>query len=108
MGTRFLYIYLMAQRSSDKIAPVAPLHAAYWQRLGLPGYVGGPFADRTGGMITFVAEGPADAEAAVASDPFVVERLLERSWVKAWEPSGTGDPADHLAQGLARAETEAT
>jgi uncharacterized protein YciI len=50
-------------------------------------YQGGPFADRSGGLITFVVDEPARAEAAVAGDPFVQEGLLERYWLKEWEPA---------------------
>jgi uncharacterized protein YciI len=40
---------------------------------------------RTGqGLITFEAESGAAAEALVANDPFLRERLLERHWVKEW------------------------
>jgi uncharacterized protein YciI len=40
------------------------------------------FADRSGGLITFQAESGAAAEALVANDPFLRERLLEHHWVK--------------------------
>lgn len=62
----------------------SPKHAAYWQELHLDGYLGGPFADRSGGLITFQAESGAAAEALVANDPFLQEHLLERHWVKEW------------------------
>jgi uncharacterized protein YciI len=80
---RFLYFYLM-KAAPDRVRDVAPRHAAYWRDLGLPAYLGGPFADRSGGLITFEAESTADAEALVASDPFVREGLLDHRWVKEW------------------------
>jgi uncharacterized protein YciI len=46
--------------------------------------VGGPFGDRRGGLITFAAEGDAEAKRAVADDPFVKEGLLREHWLKEW------------------------
>ncbi len=80
---RFLYFYLMKD-VPDRVRGAAPKHAAYWRDLGLPAYLGGPFADRSGGLITFEAESSADAEARVADDPFSRDDLLEHRWVKEW------------------------
>jgi uncharacterized protein len=80
---RFLYFYLMRD-APDRVRAAAPKHAAYWRRLQLGGYRGGPFADRSGGLITFEAESDAAAQALVANDPFLREDLLERHWVKEW------------------------
>jgi uncharacterized protein YciI len=80
---RFLYFYLMRE-APDRVRATAPEHAAYWRELQLRGYLGGPFADRSGGLITFEAESGAVAEALVANDPFLREDLLERHWVKEW------------------------
>jgi uncharacterized protein YciI len=70
----------------DRVRTVAPEHATYWRELGLPGYVGGPFADRSGGLITFEADAFEQAEGIIAVDPFVQEQLLESSVVKQWMP----------------------
>jgi uncharacterized protein YciI len=80
---RFLYFYLM-RGVPDRVRATAPKHAAYWRELHLNDYLGGPFADRSGGLITFEAESGAAAEALVANDPFLREDLLERHWVKEW------------------------
>jgi uncharacterized protein YciI len=80
---RFLYFYLMRE-APDRVRATAPEHAAYWRELQLRGYRGGPFADRSGGLITFEAESAAAAQALVANDPFLREDLLERHWVKEW------------------------
>jgi uncharacterized protein YciI len=61
-------------------------HVSHWQGLRLNGYLGGPFADRSGGLITFEAEDEERAGRAVSSDPFVVEGLLEVHWLKRWMP----------------------
>jgi uncharacterized protein YciI len=76
-----LYFYLMTG-ATDQVRAAAPKHAGYWRQLGLPDYLGGPFADRSGGLITFSAGSAADADQLVAEDPFVRERLLEHFWVK--------------------------
>ncbi len=62
----------------------APKHAAYWRELEQDGYLGGPFADRSGGLITFQTDSAAKAEALAADDPFLRAGLLERHWVKEW------------------------
>lgn len=80
---RFLYFYLMKD-APELVRAVAPRHAAYWRELQLPNYLGGPFADRSGGLVTFETDSAAEAEHLVADDPFVREDLLESSWVKGW------------------------
>lgn len=80
---RFLYFYLMRDEPG-RVRGVAPEHAAYWRELGLRDYLGGPFADRSGGLITFEIASAEEAERLVADDPFVREDLLERRWAKEW------------------------
>ncbi len=80
---RFLYFYLMRD-APERVRAAAPKHASYWRQLHLNGYRGGPFADRSGGLITFETGSRAAAEALVADDPFLREHLLERHWVKEW------------------------
>ena len=54
---------------------------------GLAHYLGGPFEDRTGGLITFDADDAAQAQCAVRGDPFVLEGLVEAHWLKEWTPA---------------------
>ena len=54
---------------------------------GLAHYLGGPFEDRTGGLITFDADDAAQAQRAVREDPFVLEGLVEAHWLKQWTPA---------------------
>ena len=89
---RFLYFYLMRD-VADRVRAVAPDHAAYWRDLALREHAGGPFADRSGGLITFDVASGEEAERLVADDPFLREDLLERHWLKQWmidreEPRG--------------------
>jgi uncharacterized protein YciI len=87
MSARFAYFYFMAD-DPGRVMTLAPKHTEHWQDLNLREYRGGPFADRTGGLITFVVDEPTEAEAAVAADPFVRERLLDRYWLKRWDEIG--------------------
>ena len=80
---RVAYVYFMIDEPNT-VRAVAPQHAAYWQGLTLPAYLGGPFADRSGGLITFEAESTESAERLVADDPFFRHGLLQRRWLEHW------------------------
>jgi uncharacterized protein YciI len=82
---RFAYIYFM-KRAPDRVRAVAPRHASYWQNLELPGYIGGPFADRSGGLITFEAANAERAQQLVDRDPFVEEGLIQEGSLTEWQP----------------------
>ena len=84
MGDRFLFVYFMKD-DPGRVAQVAPQHVRYWHELDLPGYMGAPFADRTGGSISFEASSELEAQRLVGSDPFVQENLLSQSWLKEWQ-----------------------
>jgi uncharacterized protein YciI len=94
MSARYVYVYSMADDPA-RVRSVAPHHAAYWHALNLAEYRGGPFADRSGGLITFLADGLGQAEASVAGDPFVCEGLLERYTVNEWHPVEPSSAAPH-------------
>jgi hypothetical protein len=78
-----LYFYLMGD-APERVHATAPKHPAYWCDLGLAGYLGGPFADRSGGLIAFQAASGVEAELLVTNDPFLAEDLLEHHWMKEW------------------------
>ena len=80
---RFAYLYFM-QDEPDRVLAVAPQHVAYWQTIAAAGYLGGPFADRSGGLITFEANSRERAEKLTAHDPFARHGLLDRHWLKEW------------------------
>src|SRR6266496_1343732 len=86
----FAYFYFI-KADPDRVRVVAPRHASYWTELRLAHYVGGPFEDRTGGLITFDADDAAQAQRAVSADPFVLEGLVEAHWLKEWAPESS-DP----------------
>ena len=83
MSKRFAFFYFMKPQP-DNIGPIVPLHISYWHGKALDGYQGGPFSDRSGGLITFEAENIEAATALAMDDPFVKEDLLETTWVKEW------------------------
>ena len=70
--------------SGGKKIDVVPAHVQYWQSRDVSNYMGGPFADRTGGLITFAAASLDDAQHIIMEDPFVRDRLIEQSWIKEW------------------------
>ena len=77
------YVYFMKDEAA-RVREVAPQHAQYWSQTG-SAERGGPFSDRSGGLITFEAADEAAAGQTVAGDPFQRAVLLERWWLKAWE-----------------------
>jgi hypothetical protein len=80
---RFSYVYFMKD-DPERVRVVAADHASYWRGLGLTGYVGGPFADRSGGLITFEHDSEPDAHRLAANDPFRREQLVNSHWLKVW------------------------
>jgi uncharacterized protein YciI len=90
---RVAYVYSM-RREADRIRRVAPRHAAYWNALRLARYEG-PFADRSGGLITFETDSVEAAERLVAADPFVRDRLLDTSLLKQWAPADQTSVSEH-------------
>ena len=71
---RCLYIDFMKD-DPDRVAAVAPEHAAHWRELELREYLGGPFADRSGGLISFETDSHDDAAQLVADDPSFAKDL---------------------------------
>jgi uncharacterized protein YciI len=80
---RFVYCYQMKEDRGG-VQDVAPKHAAYWHQLGLPGYVGGPFEDRSGGLILFEAPTEKRASELTSDDPFRRAGLVTDWWLKVW------------------------
>jgi uncharacterized protein YciI len=80
---RFVYFYLN-RNEPEKIRHVVPTHVHYWKTANLQGYMGGPFGDRTGGLISFVASNLEEATAIILQDPFLLEDLIADKWIKEW------------------------
>jgi hypothetical protein len=85
VSAQYAYFYLM-RTDGVGVPEAVPEHVAHWRGLGLDDYVGGPFEDRTGGLITFRAEGSSRPEQALETDSFVGRGLLEAYWLKRWMP----------------------
>jgi deazaflavin-dependent oxidoreductase (nitroreductase family) len=80
---RFSYVYFM-KNEPERVRAVAADHASYWQQLALRRYEGGPFADRSGGLITFEHDSAPEAQRLAAADPFRREKLVDSHWLKVW------------------------
>jgi uncharacterized protein YciI len=80
---RFAYFYFM-KNDPEKIAKNVAAHIKHWKRSALPDYLGGPFSDRSGGLISFSEESPEEAVALVLNDPFIASNLVEQKWLKEW------------------------
>lgn len=91
MPKQFVFFYLMADRPAS-IREAVPAHVAYWRGGGVERYAGGPFADRSGGLITFMARDLAEAVRIIDADPFVAGDLLESRWIKEWLPEPASFP----------------
>lgn len=82
---RFVYFYFN-RFEPEKIRQVVPAHVEYWQTASLKDYAGGPFGDRTGGLISFSASSLEEATAIALQDPFIKEDLIDQKWIKEWVP----------------------
>lgn len=83
MRRSFVFFYLMKPHP-EGMREAVPLHVEYWKSLNLAGYSGGPFADRSGGLIVFDTASVEEATRIVDGDPFVDRDLLQSRWVKEW------------------------
>lgn len=87
MLKQFVYFYLM-KNHSEKVGKIVPEHIRYWKGTKPINYSGGPFSDRSGGLILFEAKDMETAIVLAMNDPFVVEELIEEKWVKEWIREG--------------------
>ncbi len=85
MAKRFAYFYFM-KNEPDKIREIVPSHIDYWKNNNLDNYMGGPFADRTGGLISFEAASLEQAAGIIEKDPFIINEVIEKKWIKEWIP----------------------
>jgi uncharacterized protein YciI len=83
-NTRHFVYFYFNRNEPEKIRPVIPAHVGYWKTANLKEYKGGPFSDRTGGLITFAASSIEEATEIVLRDPFILEDLIAEKWIKEW------------------------
>lgn len=81
---RFAYFYFM-RSDPERVREAAPRHTEYWRALDLKHYLGGPFGDMSGGLITFDCDSFVEAGQLIANDPFRTAHVLERHWLKEWK-----------------------
>ena len=82
-GSRFIYLYFN-RNEPDKIRELLPAHVEYWKTADLKEYMGGPFGDRTGGLISFIASDLEEAREIIFRDPFLLKDLIAERWIKEW------------------------
>ena len=80
----YVYFYFMNNGKSEQIRLHAESHTIYWKNKNLEDYKGGPFTDRSGGLIQFKINSLEEAEKLVEKDPFVVNNLVDKKWIKEW------------------------
>ena len=76
-------MYLLVE-DIEQVKSCLGKHVNYWKSLPLESYTNGPFADKTGGLIIFSAEGLDTAERIVESDPLITENGVQQYWLKEW------------------------
>jgi uncharacterized protein YciI len=82
----------MKNKPAAHVREVAPQHAHYWPQMDPFEWRGGPFSDRSSGLIIFESPDEKTAAETVADDPFQRAGLLEHWWLKTWEPVADDPP----------------
>ncbi|GMT48485.1 MAG: hypothetical protein IEMM0008_0024 [bacterium] len=83
MKKRYIYFYLVSDDPAG-IQNVIPHHINFWMGQQLEDYSGGPFTDRSGGMITFMAKDMDEAQSVIFQDPFIQSDLIVTKYIKEW------------------------
>jgi uncharacterized protein YciI len=86
MARQFVFFYIMKDEEK-RIRDIIPAHVGYWKKQLSANHAGGPFSDRSGGMILFEAMDHDSARQLTHRDPFVIEHVIEKSWIKEWLPN---------------------
>ncbi len=80
-----LYVFFyFTDSDTDNVKKIIKKHIEYWKDKKPENYKGGPFSDRSGGMISFTAENFEAAEKLALGDPFVIEKVVKTRWIKEW------------------------
>ncbi len=83
MTKQYAFFYLM-KNDPEKIRDIISAHIKYWKDSKPINYSGGPFSDRSGGLILFEAENMEAATELAMNDPFIVREAIETKWIKEW------------------------
>jgi uncharacterized protein YciI len=83
MKKRYTYIIFL-KHNYDKINQTVPQHTKYWESSGLEDLMGGVFADKTGGIVSFRAENLDQISDIILNDPLNKQNLVENRLIKEW------------------------
>lgn len=81
MPKRFVFFYFI-KKNRNEVGLVLPSHVEYWEKAHVNKFIGGLFADGSGGMITFEASNREEADDKIIEDPLIINNLIEIRWVK--------------------------
>ena len=81
----FAFSYQMRNRP-EQIKTSVSGHVTYWKGQTFEYYKGGPYADRSGGMIVFSAPSMTEAQDIIEKDPFMKDGIVESYMLKEWKP----------------------
>lgn len=87
MTKQYVFFYMMKkdmEKDVNEIKKIVQEHIKYWHDNIVENYSGGPFSDRSGGMILFNADSINTAEKLAMNDPFVINDLIKIKWIKEW------------------------
>ena len=81
----YVFSYMMSDQR-EKIKALVSLHIEYWNSQEFEYYKGGPYSDRSGGLIIFSSANIKEAESVISNDPFVTGDVLDNFIIKEWMP----------------------
>ncbi len=88
MPKQYVFFYMMKEdikKDVNEIEEIVEEHVKYRHDSKPENYSGGPFSDRSGGMILFDADSVNTAEKLAMNDPFVLSDLIKIKWIKEWQ-----------------------
>lgn len=81
----YIFMYFLVddvQKIKNTIGP----HVKYWKNEEFNYYRGGPFSDKTGGLIIFTSKSYEEATEIINNDPFIKGDTLKEYLLKEWIP----------------------
>jgi hypothetical protein len=78
-----IFFYLM-RNEPELLQGLVQDHIRYWENLDLPGYIGGPFSDHSGGLIIFSSKDFDSANKLIEDDPFNRNQAIVYKQIKIW------------------------
>ncbi len=83
MKKRYAYIFFLKPQS-ERIKQTVPQHTEYWKNSDVEDFLGGTFADNSGGLISFSANGLEEVSEIILNDPLNKQNLIENRLIKEW------------------------